>query len=225
MDATVDGKDRSYAAEIVINSNRRVRETFADKILLMYGPAVNAVSYGSDAKVSAINYMMHNGIYARVDNRLANSLGFCVEEVRKRFIGMYDKVNSIAVEIGITHERFVAVEAAITEVAGREYIIGKHSFSGIPVTDLLSHSVLMRNICGTNILVPSPEHQLSLLYIAWLADRQNGSRRSDEALLEHFKGRYGSIEKLTSVPYYFFGVDSKEYARSMVADIGRMLRY
>lgn len=212
----------SYPASVVANSNQRVRKAFPDKILLMYGPAAGALICNTEAKVGSINYMMHNGVNAPVDNSLAGSLGFSVEEVRKRFIGMHDRINSISIEIGMTHERFAVVATALEDAAGGSYSIGAHTFAGIPVIDLLSHSVLLRH---ANAVVPSPAHQLSLLYITWLADsRGDPADPSAAPLLEHFKSQYGSLDALRRVPYYFFGIDSKEYAKAMLEDIGRMLR-
>ncbi len=216
--------EESYSAEAVANTYKRMKEVFRSSILIAYGGTAAAICCNPDIKVSKMSYFMPSSYRIPVDNDYAKSKGFILESISNRSIKFYDTITASEATIGMESSRHKATVEAIESKAGAVPGSLMHSFLGLNVTDIISHSRPV-NTNGTKVLVPSAPNQVSMLYALWLSDSYgdvNGPH-SDE-LREVFMHHFGSISNFSKVSHGILSLAGAKYAELMRSDLSSIIR-
>ena len=224
MEKQLENQEIPYSAKAFANSYKRAKYVFGNPIMLSYADAASSFCCNPEVKTDTLSCMIPNGKMIKVDTQKANQMGFHVEEVRSRFIKLYDSINSITIEIGLKHEQYSVVNESLKGIIGENAIIDNHSFLGVSTNELLFYSKLI-TIDNSKVLVPSYIHQLAMLYSLWLSE-PDGEYNDKYAnmikpiLLHHFT----NPEKFWRLSHDALANESPRYVSSMCADLERMLR-
>ena len=216
--------EESYSAEAVANAYTRIKEVFKSSILIAYGGTAAAICCNPNTRITEMSYLMPSMYRIPVDNDYAKSKGLIPESISNRSLKFYDTITSSEVTLGLDGTRHRAIVDAIESKAGAVPGSLMHSFLGLNVNDIISHSKLV-NTSGTKVLVPSAPNQVSMLYALWLSDSYDDANgpHSNE-LREVFMHHFGNMSNFSRVNHSALGLAGAKYAELMRKDLSSIIR-
>ena len=223
LEVSKSSETKSYIYEALANSYSRVASMFPKSMLLLYGDAAASLCCGTELSSGTMTLLLLPNITtAQFKYALASEKGIVVEKPVDSLYKLYDSVNDIDIEIGISSSRQQHMSTDLwSEPVPRQY--GPH-FAGIPYNELMSRSKGL-SVNGKSVNMPAISHNVSILYALWRLDSDGDYKgQHTREIVQTYKHHYNSMAGLEAVPHSAFGHYGYYYSKSMKSDISCMLR-